>query len=135
MAKVYEPYRRAPGTVDAGADFARQLDKKARNDARTLLTLEERVAALEAMLGSGLFVPPTSELVLNCTVPNDNALHTFPHQLGRAYRAAILAGHGLANETIITVWPAYVSDPTIEFGLQSLGPVAATSTIVHVWVF
>jgi hypothetical protein len=47
MTKVYDPYRRAPGTVDAGADFARQLDGKARRDARTLVQLDGRVAELE----------------------------------------------------------------------------------------
>lgn len=47
MGKIYEPYRRAPGTVDAGADFARQLDGKARRDSRTLVELNGRVAELE----------------------------------------------------------------------------------------
>lgn len=51
MVKIFEPYRRAPGTVDAGADFARQLDRKARADTRSIVSIETRVGELEGRVG------------------------------------------------------------------------------------
>jgi hypothetical protein len=122
-----QPYRRAPGTVDPGADYARQSDKRARG-------LDKRVTALEQ---DDVFDLPHSQLVVGCNVPNDSATHYFPHSLGRAYKAASIVGYGQVTGQVISVAPEIVTlaghDPTTEFGLYAFNSTG--DSVVNVWLF
>jgi hypothetical protein len=120
MGKPLQPYRRTPGTVDPGADFARQVTR-----------LNQRVSVLEAP-----FTPPYGDLIVDATVPGDGARHFVAHRLGRAYRMANVGPYLVYRAGVFIISPDEVrsvgEDPAKVVGVFGLS--ASGDNLVTIWV-
>lgn len=136
MVKTFEPYRRAPGTVDAGADFARQLDRFGRD-------VKSRLKVLETP--TKLTFPPYGK-VLEVSAPADNATHAVAHGLGYAYTGGLVLGYngsGARVEILLPVWVVAIEgdDPAVNFYYANQwttpagGAPAVNAIDFRVWIF